>query len=414
MLRFPDSVGRRWPFREGSFPSPLHSERTAALLGVALGVSFLTCFLTGLISHLAQHPLDIGFLSMPAQPSWLYRITQGVHVATGIASIPLLLAKLWTVFPKLFTWPPVGNVAHVIERISLVPLVAGSIFLLYTGLANLAHWYPWQFGFTVAHFWTAWIVIGALVSHIGAKITITRASLGRAAKARESKAVSDPAFEAKLTAARSGGGILGGGAGAGSLDRRGFLGAVAVAVGAVTLTTVGQTFRPLRNLALFAPRRPDIGPQGIPVNKSAMGARVIPAARSADYRLTVGGAVATPLSLTREQLLAMAQHTADLPIACVEGWSAGAEWTGVRVRDLIALAGGDPENTTAEVRSLQQRSVYRTSQLNEQHVRDGDTLLALAINGEPLHVDHGYPCRLVAPNRPGVHQTKWVTHLEVM
>ena len=85
----------------------------------------------------------------------------------------------------------------------------------------------------------------------------------------------------------------------------------------------------------------------------------------------------------------------------------------MRVRDLVALAGGDPDSATARVTSLQQRSTYSTSQLNEAHLRDGDTLLALAINGEPLHIDHGYPCRLVAPNRPGVQQTKWVTHLEV-
>ena len=383
------------PFRDGTFTSRLRSERTAALLGIALGVSFLTCFLTGLISHLAQHPLDIGFLSMPARPSWLYRVTQGVHVATGIASIPLLLAKLWAVFPRLFTWPPARNVAHAIERLSLVPLVAGSIFLLYTGLANLAHWYPWQFGFTVAHFWTAWIVIGALVAHIGAKLAITRRSIGAKAKAAGTAAA--PAHVQH----------------ADGLDRRGFIGTVALAVGVVTLTTVGQTLRPLRNLALFAPRRPDVGPQGIPVNKSAVGARVVAPARSSAYRLTVGGRVTRELSLTREQLLALPQHTADLPIVCVEGWSAGGSWTGVRVRDLIALAGGDPENATAEVRSLQARSVYRTSQLNEQHVRDGDTLLALAVNGEPLHLDHGYPCRLVAPNRPGVQQTKWVTHVEV-
>ncbi len=331
---------------------------------------------------------------MPARPSWLYRVTQGVHVATGIASIPLLLAKLWTVFPRLFTWPPARNIAHAIERLSLVPLVAGSIFLLYTGLANLAHWYPWQFGFTVAHFWTAWIVIGALVAHIGAKLTITRRSIGAKAKAAGAAAAhAQPAD---------------------GLDRRGFIGTVALAVGVVTLTTIGQTVRPLRNLALFAPRRPDVGPQGIPVNKSAVGARVVAPARSSGYRLTVGGSVTRELSLTREQLLALPQHTADLPIVCVEGWSAGGSWTGVRVRDLIALAGGDPENATAEVRSLQARSVYRTSQINQQHVRDGDTLLALAVNGEPLHLDHGYPCRLVAPNRPGVQQTKWVTHLEVM
>jgi DMSO/TMAO reductase YedYZ molybdopterin-dependent catalytic subunit len=388
----PRSVSEIPPFREGTFTSRLRSERTAALLGIALGVSFFTCFATGLVSHLAQHPLDVGFLSMPAQPSWLYRVTQGVHVATGIATIPLLLAKLWTVFPKLFAWPPAKNVAHAIERLTLIPLVAGSIFLLYTGLANLAHWYPWKFGFTVAHFWTAWIVIGSLVAHIGAKLAITRRSVGSRAKAAAAR--TEPPGE--------------------GLDRRGFIGAVALAAAAVTLTTVGQTVRPLRNLALFAPRRPDAGPQGIPVNKSALGARVVVPARSAGYRLTVGGRVTRPLSLTREQLLALPQHSADLPIVCVEGWSAGAVWTGVRVRDLIALAGGDPDHATAEVRSLQQRSVYRTSQLNEQHVRDGDTLLAVAINGEPLHVDHGYPCRLVAPNRPGVQQTKWVTHLEVL
>ena len=41
----------------------------------------------------------------------------------------------------------------------------------------------------------------------------------------------------------------------------------------------------------------------------------------------------TSLALSRSDLLAMPQHTADLPIACVEGWSAGAQWTGVRVRD---------------------------------------------------------------------------------
>ena len=42
-----------------------------------------------------------------------------------------------------------------------------------------------------------------------------------------------------------------------------------------------------------------------------------------------------------------------------------------------------------------------------------DTLLALTIGGEPLHIDHGYPCRLIGPNRPGVQQTKWVGRLEI-
>lgn len=178
---------RAGPFDEDAFPSRLHSERVAAILGLALGVCFITCFATGLVSHFAQHPLNLGFLSMPASPGWLYRWTQGLHVATGTAAIPLLLVKLWAVFPKLFTWPPVENVAHAVERASLFPLVAGSIFQLFTGLSNTARWYPWKFDFPTAHYWTAWITIGALIAHIGAKITITRRALSREPQGRPSR-----------------------------------------------------------------------------------------------------------------------------------------------------------------------------------------------------------------------------------
>ena len=42
------------------------------------------------------------------------------------------------------------------------------------------------------------------------------------------------------------------------------------------------------------------------------------------------------------------------------------------------------------------------------------TLVALRLNGERLAIDHGYPCRLIAPNRPGVLQTKWLGRVEVL
>jgi DMSO/TMAO reductase YedYZ molybdopterin-dependent catalytic subunit len=47
------------------------------------------------------------------------------------------------------------------------------------------------------------------------------------------------------------------------------------------------------------------------------------------------------------------------------------------------------------------------------HARDELTLIALRLHGEPLHLDHGYPCRLIAPNRPGVLQTKWLGRITV-
>ncbi len=370
-----------------AFPSRLHDERVAAILGLALGIAFVTCFLTGLYSHLAQHPLDLGILAMPTTPAWLYRVTQGVHVAAGTAAVPLLLAKLWTIYPLLFAEPPVRGPAHLLARLALVPLVAGAIFQLASGLANITGWYPWQFSFPVAHYWTSWILIGALIVHVGAVWAPARRGLGGEARARP-----DPPGD--------------------GLSRRGFLGVVAAAAGAVTILTAGQTVRPLRRLSLLAPRDPAVGPQGLPVNKTAAGAGVLQTARSPGYVLLVEGDVARPLRLSLEDLRALPQHDAEIAIACVEGWSAGARWSGVRVRDLVDLAGA-PSVGEVRVESLQERGSFRASRLNAGHAAHPDTLLALRVNGETLDIDHGFPCRLIAPNRPGVQQTKWVTRLEV-
>ncbi len=370
------------------FTSTLRDERTAALLGVTLGVTFTMCFVTGVLSHLIQDPPS--WFQWPSRPAGLYRVTQGVHVATGLASIPLLLAKLWVVFPKLFAWPPFTSAAHLVERLAIFPLVAGAVFELSTGLANTHLWYPWPFNFRTAHYWVAWITIGALVVHLGAKWTATRAAL----------------FAGSPTA----GEVAGGGESA--FDRRTFLATVFAAAGAVTVFTIGQTVAPLRTLALLAPRRPDVGPQGFPVNRTAATAGVVESARRADYRLTIEGKVRRTLAFTREELQALPQYEATLPISCVEGWSTTQRWRGVRVHDLLARAGADM-GAEVRVHSLQQHRAYRFSDLNRWHAHDPDTLLALEVNGEPLDLDHGYPLRLIGPNRPGVMQTKWVTQLVV-
>ena len=91
--------------------------------------------------------------------------------------------------------------------------------------------------------------------------------------------------------------------------------------------------------------------------------------------------------------------------------SAGGSWTGVRLAELIALVGGTAGDRVL-VESLQAGG-YRSSVVDGPHLADPLTLLALRLNGEPLHIDHGYPCRLIAPNRPGVLQTKWVSAVTV-
>lgn len=385
----------RPPVTSEAFASPLHDRRAAAWLGLSLGVAFTTCFATGILSHLIQQPP--GWFTWPSRPAGLYRITQGVHVATGIASVPLLLAKLWVVYPSLWSWPPVRSVPHAVERISLVPLVGGSLFMLFSGVANIARWYPWHFNFPATHYWVAWITIGGLVTHIGAKLPVTAEAVRRRRPADRGGA------------GRGEDGVQGGE----GLTRRGLLGAAFAASGLLTLVTLGQTVRPLDRLGLLAPRRPKVGPQGLPVNKTAAGARVIESANDPAFRLTVSGrGVERPLTLSLADLRALPQHEAVLPISCVEGWSSTATWSGVRVRDLLEMAGARPR-ASVKVESLQRRGAYRSSTLNERHASDVDTLLALDLFGEPLHIDHGFPVRLIGPNRPGVLQTKWVTRLVV-
>ncbi len=368
-----------------AFTSPVHNERVAARLGLALGVTFTICFLTGLYSHFAQHP-SWGF-ELPSRPVGLYRFTQGLHVATGIASIPLLFAKLWSVYPQLFQWPPFHGFAHAVERIMIFPLVAGSIFMLFTGLANIHLWYPWHFDFPDTHFRVAWITMGALAIHVGAKFSTTRHALAR-----------EPESES-TTEER--------------VDRRRFLGTAFGASALVTLFTVGETFSPLSRLALLSPRRPDSGTQGFPVNATAKEAGVLDLARSTSYRLVVSGNVATPLSFTVDELAALPQYSATLPISCVEGWSASRRWTGVQLRELLTRAGA-PRHAHVRIESLQPYGSYTVSDVDSDQAHDPDTLLALRVNGEPLALDHGYPCRLIAPNRPGVMQTKWVGKVVVL
>ncbi len=376
------SLPRRESRRVTTIASPVHDDRVAARLGLALAATFTICFLTGLYSHFAQHP-SLGFV-LPSRPVGLYRLTQGLHVVTGIASIPLLLAKLWSVYPKLFQWPPFDGFAHFVERLAIFPLVAGSIFMLFTGLANINLWYPWRFNFPDTHYRTSFIVVGALIVHIGAKFSTSRRALRRTPRARSESDSTN--------------------------DRRSFLATAFGTSALVAVFTVGQTFRPLARLALLAPRRPDVGPQGFPVNGTAKETGVAHLAASADYRLTVTGNVTRPLTFTLDDVRALPQHSATLPITCVEGWSSSQRWTGVRVRDLLAMAGAAP-HTGARVQSLQPYGSYVSSDLDHFQAHDPDTLLALQVNGEPLAPDHGSPLRLIAPNRPGVMQTKWVNTL---
>ncbi len=382
--RLPEGVEARLPATE-DFTSAVHDPRVVARVGVWLGAAIGTAFLSGLLSHLHQNP--VAWLPLPAEPAWGYQVSQGLHVAAGIAAIPLVLAKLYAAYPALFERPPLRGPLHGLERASVAVLVATALFQLITGLFNVFQWYPWSFGFVGVHYAVAWVLAGSIVVHVAVKLPTIRAALR------------DPVLS-RAAAAETGGGT-----------RRGFLAGTALVVLGLSALTLGQTVRPLSRFALLAPRQSGVGPQDVPVNKTARSARVEETAVDPQWRLTVTGPDDT-VELTRADLEGLPLAAAVLPIACVEGWSTTAHWEGVRVRDLIARV-SSRSDVDVRIDSLQPQGAYRRSVLPAEYVNHPDTLLALRLNGADLSLDHGFPARIIAPGRPGVLQTKWVSRLEV-
>jgi DMSO/TMAO reductase YedYZ molybdopterin-dependent catalytic subunit len=195
-------------------------------------------------------------------------------------------------------------------------------------------------------------------------------------------------------------------------SRRGFLVTVAVTTAALVTLSAGQSFRVLDAVNVFGPRKNGVGPQGLPVNRTAKAADVVEAATASTWMLTVTSGTAST-RLDYAALRALPQYEAELPIACVEGWSQYATWRGPRLADVVDLVAA-PTDATIRIRSLQTNSMYGVTTMQSEFVRDDLTLVALDLNGEPLHLDHGYPARIIAPARPGVLQTKWLSALEVI
>jgi DMSO/TMAO reductase YedYZ molybdopterin-dependent catalytic subunit len=178
---------------------------------------------------------------------------------------------------------------------------------------------------------------------------------------------------------------------------------------AATLATAGQTVPALDAVSVLAPRRPRTAPSGVPVNRTAAAAGVHAAATDPAWRLLVAGP--RPVTLSLADLGRLPQVESRLPIACVEGWSATALWGGVRLRDVLDLAGLPPQ-AHLRVVSLERTGIYTTSPAAPPTARDPLTLLATHLAGQRLTLDHGFPLRLVGPNRPGVQQTKWLARIE--
>ncbi len=156
------------------------------------------------------------------------------------------------------------------------------------------------------------------------------------------------------------------------------------------------------------------------------------------FQLAIRGLVERPQSFTVRDLQNMRSKTEVVTLECAgngralfdrptegEKWGLGAvstaEWTGVPLVEILDRAGVRPDAKEVLFRGADGGAVEGRSEsmrfersLRIDDARDSDVLLAYAMNGEPLPVEHGYPLRLIVPRWYAVASVKWLTEIELI
>lgn len=231
-----------------------------------------------------------------------------------------------------------------------------------------------------------------------------------------------------------------GDAGGSRLDRRAFLQVLTIAGASALLVGVGARMANVattsiaavrRALALPAPRTKVAVPTGAELEVPGITplytpneefyrvdtALTVPSIDPAAWKLTVGGLVDRTVELTFDELLDMGLDEYSITLTCVSNEVGGdlvgtAKWLGVPVRDVLALAG--PTGDADMVLSRSVDGFTASTPLDALTDPARDAILAVAMNGEPLPLEHGFPVRMVVPGLYGyVSATKWLTELRV-
>ena len=140
-----------------------------------------------------------------------------------------------------------------------------------------------------------------------------------------------------------------------------------------------------------------------------------PNVRERDWSLTVQGRVERDLVLTLDDLRALPSVTRPSTLMCISNPVGGdlignSEWTGVKLADLLALAG--PLSGAGEL-VLRGEDNYVDSFPIDEALREG-TIVAYLQNGEPLQPRHGFPARVLVPGIYGMKNVKWVRSIEIV
>jgi DMSO/TMAO reductase YedYZ molybdopterin-dependent catalytic subunit len=179
--------------------------------------------------------------------------------------------------------------------------------------------------------------------------------------------------------------------------------------------TVGQISEPLNQSleALLLTQKPvpefpksAIEPQALLINSFDFTPDIDPV----QFRLTIDGEINKPMQLSMADIQKLPLTSMVIRHICVEGWSAIVQWTGVRLRDLIAMT--QPKSSIRYVYFKSADGYY--SSWDIASAVHPQTLMAYQKNGEPLSIDNGAPLRLASPIKLGYKQSKWVTQIKLV
>ncbi|HSL77772.1 MAG TPA: molybdopterin-dependent oxidoreductase [Candidatus Limnocylindrales bacterium] len=176
---------------------------------------------------------------------------------------------------------------------------------------------------------------------------------------------------------------------------------------------------PLAATADLAPSTPGLTPIVIPNDAFYRidTALMVPSVDTATWQLRIHGLVERETTLSWDQLLSQPMFEQYCTIACVSNEVGGhlvgnTKWTGVRLRDVLDMAGPSSSATQLVGRSVD----GWTAGMPMSWVMDPsrEPMIAVAMGGAPLPRQHGYPARLIVPGLFGyVSATKWLTELEL-
>ena len=319
------------------------------LIGLALTVSVVTGFLTLTSNHSP-------FLG-------------DIHAAASLAVVAVFWWKVWNILGGLRQWRlrPTTTVASVILTVVLIGIVFSGVYWSNVG--------PFNFLGLSGMTWHGVLAMPAVVFFLGHVLSRTYSVRTR--------------YWA---------------------ERRTFMRTLAAALGGLALWRIGEAAAPLLNLQ--AADRRFTGSYGVGDFTGNDFPRVIwlsdsaPTLDESAWRLRLDGHVGRAVEIDYEGALGY-EDELEATIDCTGGWHSTQRWRGVRLDRLLDRAGLSDDAASLTVRSA--TGYERRFSLGEAR----GYLLATHVSGERLSRGHGFPVRLVAPDKRGYDWVKWVTELHV-